>query len=101
MKIIGKDGSGGLIVTATEQELAAACGFTSTYDKEWKNRFPSGGIPVGAEIKISERLSRLVQIEQADKAVEVSVKALRDMADLMERASPLAMLPKPTPAPAT
>lgn len=94
MKVIGKTEKG-LLIDASEQELANIAGFAYAFHSTgspWKDKRE---IPVGSEIPVSKIFDRLGALREGEAKLKDGAAHLRALATLMESQVPSVILPEP------
>ena len=86
MKIIGKDGHDGFILTADRKEVARLIGFYYGGD----NGCPE--LKVGMEITVAEMFQQLWELKIKENFLSNTAKEIRAYADLLEVKEPLIYL---------
>jgi len=95
MKIIASTGNG-YIVEMTGGEIAAAAGFSGTYDSGWEALNKGKRDPVvGTEIKVAAAYSYHNKVLQHQKEAASAANTLRALADLIGGALPDVVIPPP------
>jgi hypothetical protein len=100
MKIIGQTGSG-YIAEVTEDEIAVALGFRSTYDdayRAWAAKIKLGGreLPVGTVVQVKEISAFWQGIQYKEVEAQKAAGTLRALADLITTNMPSGIvLPAP------
>ena len=82
MKIIGQSVDG-LLLSASEDEVANLCGFYSAYDDKYTRT------KVGDKICVAEMFHRLYDIEHNRKTLNQTAAKLRVIADMLEVVQPI------------
>lgn len=96
MKVIGKT-INGYMVEATADELAAACGFGSSYNDTWRRYHGhSGEKLVGATLEVETEIRFHNRVKQHQKEAGSAANTLRALADLIGGALPDVVIPAGT-----
>lgn len=103
MKIIGKT-KDGFLVEATEQELIHVAGYR--YEGSFRDASPecwesknNGGwgsthsLKVGTEIAPAPGFKKLIDLRDSESSLHATGKTLRHIADMLEGAMPVTMIP--------
>lgn len=91
MKIIGTS-EAGLLISASEDEIANLIGYYSKYGDQVRN-----ALRVGTEIRVSEMFKKLYEMQSMEKELVASAAKLRMCADTITLTAPL--IPKTEVAP--
>ena len=96
MKIIGST-VGGFIVQMTEDEIAKAAGYSSTYDNEWRKAKRSDHAPpdVGLELNVRAAYDFHSRVLSHEREARSCASMMRGLAEMLENAVPSVVIPAP------
>lgn len=96
MKIIGTT-VGGFLVQMTEDEIAMAAGFSSSYDNAWRltKRTVHAPPDVGLELNVRAAYDFHSRVLSHEREARSCASMMRGLAEMLENAVPSVVIPAP------